>query len=127
MYNNISDMSKFDTQSNCRLEFLSTVNVKFVSFLLFFNIFFRLFKTDFFIRDPVLVSLTFKLYPIDCMEVALQLHTNTKPTYLLLCPANSHDQGIMKLCYLSSVARLYNFEELRQQWHVKSLKTNHNP
>jgi len=27
------------------------------------------------------------------MDVALQLHTNTKPTYLLLCPANPRDQA----------------------------------
>ena len=53
----------------------------------------RLFKTDFHIKGPLLLSFTFKLDPKCCMNVALQLHTNKIPTYLLLCPEISDDQG----------------------------------
>ena len=47
---------------------------------------------------PLLVSFTFKLDPKDCIDVALQLHTNKMPTYLLFCPLPSvKEQGICKL------------------------------
>ena len=53
----------------------------------------RLFKTDIHIKGPLLLSFTFKLDPKCCINVALQLHTNKIPTYLLLCPETSADQG----------------------------------
>ena len=56
-------------------------------------VFTRLFKTDILIRGPLLLSFTFKLDPRCCINVALQLHTNKIPTYLLLCPETSDDQG----------------------------------
>ena len=44
------------------------------------------------------VSFTFKLDLKDCIDVALQLHTNKMPTYLLFCPLPLvKEQGICKL------------------------------
>ena len=61
----------------------------------------RLFKTDFQITGPLLVSFTFKLDPKDCIDVALQLHINKMPTYLLFCPLPSaKEQGTCIHWYL---------------------------
>ena len=44
------------------------------------------------------MSFTFKVDPKDCIDVALQLHTNKMPTYLLFCPLPSvKELGIGKL------------------------------
>lgn len=54
----------------------------------------RLLKTDFQINGPLLLSFTFKLDPVHCLGVALQLHTDKVPTYLLLLPGTSSEEDL---------------------------------
>ena len=49
---------------------------------------------------PFLVSFSFKLCPSVPVLVALQLHLDTMPTYILLCPASSDDQGVVTNSHL---------------------------
>ncbi|XP_022782024.1 cytosolic endo-beta-N-acetylglucosaminidase-like [Stylophora pistillata] len=52
----------------------------------------RLFKTDLPITGPFLVSFSFKLCPSVPLVVALQLHLDKMPTYIVLCPTSPDDQ-----------------------------------
>lgn len=56
----------------------------------------RLFKTDILLPSTVMISFTIKLEDQNSLDVALQLHVDKQPNYLMLCPAqgnNTEDQG----------------------------------
>ena len=48
--------------------------------------FFRLFKTDLQLPSTVLISLTIKVESSNPPDVALQLHVDKQPNYIMLCP-----------------------------------------
>ena len=60
-----------------------------------------MFKADFDVTGPLVLSFTFKLDPKHCIDVALQLDTNKMPAYILLCPETSDDQGTCTLNEIS--------------------------
>ncbi|XP_028413134.1 cytosolic endo-beta-N-acetylglucosaminidase-like [Dendronephthya gigantea] len=51
----------------------------------------RLFKTDIVLPSTVMISFTIKLEDKDSLDVALQLHVDKKPNYLMLCPVQGKD------------------------------------
>ena len=54
----------------------------------------RLYKTDICILSPLLISVTFKLDNKKGLDIALQLHRDRKPTYLLFCPPPQDIEGL---------------------------------